>query len=66
MFANRRRSRAHSHRHAQAMTACMDMPVAFIIGFCNTHMGHFPQDGENEQNVSFFSFFLKLHCDQTV
>ena len=21
------------------------------------HMGHFPQDGENEQNVSFFSFF---------
>ena len=20
-------------------------------------MGHFPQDGENEQNVSFFSFF---------
>ena len=30
------------------------------------HMGHFPQDGENEQNLSFFSFFLKLHCDQTV
>ena len=23
----------------------------------NTHMGHFPQDGENEQNVSFFLFF---------
>ena len=21
------------------------------------HMGHFPQDGENEQNLSFFSFF---------
>ena len=28
------------------------------------HMGHFPQDGENEQNVSFF-LFLKLYCDQT-
>ena len=22
-----------------------------------THMGHFPQDGENEQNLSFLFFF---------
>ena len=29
----------------------------------SAHMGHFPQDRENEQNVSFF---FKLHCDQTV
>ena len=29
------------------------------------HMGQFPQDGENGQNVAFF-IFLELWCDQTV
>ena len=28
-------------------------------------MGSFPQDGENEQNLSYF-FSLELYCDQTV
>ena len=26
------------------------------------HMGHFPQDGENEENLSEICL-LKLHCD---
>ena len=30
-----------------------------------SHMEHFPQDRENEQDVAFFKF-LKLYCDQTV
>ena len=29
------------------------------------HMGQFPQDGENGQNVAFF-IFLERCCDQTV
>ena len=34
------------------------------LKFC-AHMGQFPQDGENGQNVAFF-IFLVLCCDQTV
>ena len=30
-----------------------------LVLFLNIHMGHFPEDGENEQNVSFFSFFFE-------
>ena len=29
-------------------------------------MGSFPQDGENEQNLSYFFSSLELYCDQTV
>ena len=29
------------------------------------HMGQFPQDGEDGQNVAFFNFFSELYCDQT-
>ena len=32
----------------------------------NYHMGSFPQDGENEQNLSYFFSSLELYCDQTV
>ena len=31
--------------------------LPFFIFNGDTYMGHFPQDGENERNVSFFSFF---------
>ena len=30
------------------------------------HIGHFSEDGENEQNVALFGKKLKLYCDQTV
>ena len=30
------------------------------------HMGHFPEDGENGQNVAFFHNFLELRCEQTL
>ena len=30
------------------------------------HMGSFPQDGENEQNLSYFFSSLELYCGQTV
>ena len=33
--------------------ACLQVPA----GGAGTYMGHFPQGEENEQNVSFFSFF---------
>ena len=42
--------------------------IIFFLWFVHqlhVHIGHFPQDGENEQNVAFFCF-LKLYCDQTV
>ena len=31
-----------------------------------THMGQFPQDGENGQNMASSFIFLDLCCDQTV
>ena len=29
-------------------------------------MGQIPQDGENEQNVAYLFYLLKLYCDQMV
>ena len=31
--------------------------------FLQRHMGQIPHEGENEQNVAFFFYFMKLHCD---
>ena len=39
--------------------------ASFHIAKASFHMGSFPQDGENEQNLSYF-FSLELYCDQTV
>ena len=33
--------------------------------WCHSHVGQFPQDGENGQNMALFHF-LELRCDQTV
>ena len=31
-----------------------------MIDLAHSHMGQFPQDGENGQNVAFFHFFVAL------
>ena len=35
-------------------------PVLFVIARGKAHMGQFPKDGENGQNVAFVHFFGAL------
>ena len=59
-------------RYFYSQADCKGCPLFFIcVLVCiwpvdYDYMGQIPQDWENEQNVAYIFYFLKLYCDKTV